>query len=271
MAYQEIKPGPTLVPYVKCYFTYESASDTTLEDTVFPSGCMEVIFNLGSGKWQSTAGNGFVTTPAIELWGQLTRPLAIRSIGRNTMLGIRFWPHGAARFLKDGIEQFNNQIIDYGDVSGTAVQTLHAQLLELYTWDERVALLEAFLYKQLLTADKGRDKLTLVADVMHELKQEDFFDNIENVASRYGITGRYLQKLFLKHTGLTPKLYSKIHRFQNSLGQVAKGGATLTSIAHTCGYYDQSHFIRDFRTFTGLAPSDFSVETAPITAAFSNL
>ena len=112
--------------------------------------------------------------------------------------------------------------------------------------------------------------MAVVSDIMNEIRQEDFFDNIENVANRYGITSRYLQKLFLQYTGLTPKLYSKINRFQNSLRLVIKKDISLTSIAYDCGYFDQSHFIRDFKSFTGLTPSDYSSENSPITSAFTN-
>ena len=105
---------------------------------------------------------------------------------------------------------------------------------------------------------------------MNEIRQDDFFDNIENVASRYGITSRYLQKLFLQYTGLTPKLYSKINRFQNSLRLVTKKEISLTSIAYDCGYFDQSHFIREFKSFTGFTPSAYALENSPVTLAFAN-
>src|SRR2546430_1223578 len=87
MKYNEIAPGIRLKQYVKCYYVYESATNVAFEDTVFPSGCMEIIFNLGTGKWQTATGNSFVTTPAIELWGQIIRPLPIKSIGPHIMLG----------------------------------------------------------------------------------------------------------------------------------------------------------------------------------------
>lgn len=270
MKYNEIRPGNRLSPYVKCYFIYESSSNGVLEDTVFPSGCMEIIFNLGTGSWQTAVGDDFVTTPSIELWGQIIRPLAIKSIGRNTMLGIRFFPHGAAHFFKENIEQFNNQVVDYSDLSGNSVNILHAKLLETVAWDKRIALVEDFLLHRLSLSERRSGKVAVVSDIMHVIKQEDFFDNIENVASRYGITSRYLQKLFLKHTGLTPKLYSKINRFQNSLRLVTKKDTSLTSIAYDCGYFDQSHFIRDFKSFTGLTPSDYSSENSPITSVFAN-
>ena len=186
------------------------------------------------------------------------------------MLGIRFFPHAAAYFLNDKIGLFNNQVIDFSDVSGEAVNILYSQLLETSTWNNRIELVENFLLHRLSLSERKLGKVAVVTDIMNEIRQDDFFDNIENVASRYGITSRYLQKLFLQYTGLTPKLYSKINRFQNSLRLVTKKETSLTSIAYDCGYFDQSHFIREFKSFTGFTPSGYSFENSPVTLAFAN-
>jgi AraC-like DNA-binding protein len=269
MSYQQIRPGSRLSQHVKCYYIYESELSAPFEDTVFPSGCVEIIFNLGAGSWQTAVNDVFVTTPAIELWGQIIRPLPIRSMGKNTMLGIRFLPHAAACFLKENIESFNNQIVDFTDLSGNAVRKLHSKLLETSALDKRIALLEDFLFDILSNSEKIDRKVEVINNIMQELKQKDFFDNIENVASRYGISSRYVQKIFLQYTGLTPKLYSKINRFQNSLRLVTKKDTSLSSIAYDCGYFDQSHFIREFKSFTGLTPSGYASETSPITVSLA--
>lgn len=258
MHYQEFKPSDQLRPYVKCYYAYDSSSDKAFEDTVFPSGSMEIIFNLGTGTWGTAADNQFfTTTPPIEFWGQIIKPLVVRSQGKNTMLGIRFYPHAVACFLEENIEQFNNRVVDPCDLMGNDLRDLHTSLQELPAWDLRVSSIEAFLIRRLSRNDKRHHRIAVVNGIMQELKRDDFFDNIENIAGRYGITSRYLQKLFLQYTGLTPKLYSKINRFQNSLAMITKSEASLTAIAYDCGYFDQSHFIRDFKSFTGLTPSSY--------------
>jgi AraC-like DNA-binding protein len=269
MTYYEMKPGKALQPYVKCYYVYGSATAAAFEDTVFPSGCMELIFNLGSGHWQTFTGDTFVTTPPIELWGQLNRPLPIRSTGRNTMLGIRFHPHAAAGLLSDKISAFNNQVVDYSAVAGGTINTLYARLLETSSWQKKIALIETFLWQQISRGGKRLNKAALVSDLMFELRQQDGFTTMENIASRYGITARYMQQLFLQTTGLTPKLYSQINRFQHSLRLVTTRNTSLTSIAYECGYADQSHFIREFKTFTGVTPSGYSITNSPVTLAAS--
>jgi AraC-like DNA-binding protein len=272
MPYNEIKPGKELCAYIKCYYIYRSETDVSFEDTVFPSGCVEIIFNLGTGNWQTARENQFVNTPSIELWGQIIRPLTIRSIGKNTMLGIRFYPHAAAFFLNDKVDLFNDQVVDFGDASGkrSAAAALRTKLLDTPSWEKRIALVESYLKDKLSQSQKNSGKVALINEIMQELKGKDFFDNIGNVATRYGITSRYLQKLFLQYTGLTPKLYSKINRFQNSLTLVTKKDISLTAVAYTCGYFDQSHFIREFKSFTGLTPSGYSVNNSPVTFAIAN-
>jgi len=225
------------------------------EDKAFATGCVEIMFNLGNGKWETAVGDKFVTTPPIELWGQVVRPLTFRSLGKNIMLGIRFYAHTACLFLNDSVSLFNNHITDLAAVAGKSVSELHAKLLEAISIKQRLQLIERFLLDRLLRYEKKFDKLAMIEDILTDLKQEDFFDNIENVASRYGITSRYLQKIFLRYTGLTPKLYSRINRFQKSLLLVNKKNNSLTDIAYECGYFDQSHFIRDFKWFTGFIPS----------------
>ena len=270
MPYYEIKPGKELRAYIKCYYIYRSDTDVSFEDTVFPSGCVEIIFNLGTGNWQTALGDHFVNTPSIELWGQITRPLTVRSIGQNTMLGVRFYPHAAAFFLGGKVEMFNDRVVDFSDVSGKTVAELHAKLMDTADWGTGIGLVEAYFIERLSLFRNKFGRIGVVSQVVNELQREDFFDNIENVATRYGITSRYLQKLFLQYTGLTPKLYSKINRFQNSLTLVTKKDLSLTAVAYTCGYFDQSHFIREFKSFTGLTPSNYSITNSPVTIAIAN-
>lgn len=268
---QKFLPDQRLKHCIKSYFVYESSSDVSFDDVVFASGFPEIIFNLGQGSWQTAGENGFVTNPIIEFWGQVTQPLPIRSVGKNCMLGIRFLPHGAAWLLNDKASLFNNQVVDFAAVAHRSIMQLHEQLLNTLSWPERIKIMEGYLLKCLSVSEKGVDKTAMIQAIMNEIKQEDFFDNMENVASRYGITARHLQKLFLNYTGLTPKFFSKINRFQKSLQLVSKEGSTLTAIAYDCGYFDQSHFIREFKSFTGYTPSSFAIESSPMTVAFSNI
>jgi AraC-like DNA-binding protein len=262
--FKHFSPSDILKPYVRHYYIFESDSDAEFEDTVFPSGDMEAIFNLGAGTWESSVDNEFIKTPKIELWGQITKPLAIRSKGKHTMLGIKFFTHSAAYFFNDEIGVFNDQITDLSDIIGIPVKILHAQLLETSDQHKRIELIENFLLRRLIANEKKSYRIDKVANILTSIKKNPAENNLGNIASRHGITSRYLHRLIYQHTGLSPKSFNKINRFQFSLKLIAKNQQHLTSIAYDSGYFDQSHFIRDFKSFTGLTPSAYLENISPV-------
>ena len=246
---------------------FESASDAVFEDTVFPSGEMEMIFNLGQGVWQSAVNHQFSPTPPVELWGQITKPLAIKSKGRQTMLGIRFYTHSAACFFKDDMGVFNNRVSDLCDVMGSAVNTLHTQLLETADLQQRIALVNGFLEDRLASGNRKAAGVEKLAHILTSIKTNCAENNLYTIASEHCISPRYLHKLVYQHTGLSPRSFNKINRFQHSLRLVTKNIHPLTSIAYECGYFDQSHFIREFKSFTGVTPSGYRNDTLSLNHA----
>lgn len=225
------------------------------------------MFTLSGTPWQIETNRGFKKTSDIELWGQILQPLPFRASGQSEIFGIRFFPAAASFLLKEEINRFNDGVFDLTSVLGNSIKELHAQLKDAKSAAPQVELVDNYLLKKLNPLTKTLNRIDLVQKVMNELSHKDFFDNINNVAERYGISARYLQKVFLHYTGLTPKLYSKINRFQNSLLLLNKGDQPLTAIAYECGYFDQSHFIREFKSFTGFAPSGFDSEITSLTSS----
>jgi AraC-like DNA-binding protein len=183
------------------------------------------------------------------------------------MLGIRFFAHSASYFLKEDLSEINDLVEDLGYLAGESVRTLHAQLHDQKNLNKRVALIESFLTKRISISERKFERIGMVGQIIGEMEAGKFAESVEQIASRHRISSRYLQKLFLQSAGVTPKLLSKIGRFQESLKLVSQNGESLTSIAYECGYFDQSHFIREFKSFTGLTPSAYPTHYFPITAA----
>src|SRR5216684_941953 len=258
MTFTEILPSPALRPYIKGFYFYASDSKEPFDDVVFPSGNMEIIFNLGEGKWKVREDSAFCTTPAIEVWGQITKPLAIRSLGKNRMLGIRFFPHSAAYFFSENMAGFNNRIVDGADLLGGSIKSLHERLLGVADLPGRIALLEDYLLSHLDVSGKQHAKIKFIGEIAHLLQRNCYNEKLTAVSMRNNISTRYLTQLFSQYTGLAPKLFSKIHRFQYSLNLLHANDQKLTSIAYDAGYFDQSHFIREFKSFTGVTPTSFS-------------
>jgi AraC-like DNA-binding protein len=94
---------------------------------------------------------------------------------------------------------------------------------------------------------------------------------VDDLAGRAGFSARQLERLFLDRVGIPPKVFLRITRFQEVLRAVRAGasGSTWAAVAAECGFYDQSHFIRDFKAFVGAAPSEWQVDDASLAAVFS--
>ena len=257
MVFRKLFPSDALQQYVKYYYVFQSDACLAFGDTVFPSGEMELIFNLGEGEWELEAGNEFIKTPRVEFWGQVTRPLQIKSSGRHTMLGIRFRTHTAACFLNDEPGKYNNQVLDATAIMGATIESLYAQLLETNELNTRITLLEKFLLQRLSVNRKRSYQADRVAGILSSISSLRDENNINKIACSHNMTGRNLNKLLNRYTGLSPKLAGKIYRFQRSLRLIGKKDQSLTRIAYDCGYFDQSHFIRDFKSFTGITPSAY--------------
>ncbi|PSL50347.1 helix-turn-helix protein [Chitinophaga niastensis] len=254
MKYEEITPQEYLRQYVKCFFIIESDEVIEYESKVLPGGYPELIFNLSDVYLHSEKEERFNLTPPIDYLGQLTRPLAIKSKGKLTMLGIRFYAHAAAYFLKERMEEFNDQISDLTGLLHTSTKTLYEQLMETKELKKKIALIEYFLLNRLSCPERRFDQINLVGDITRSLAANNYSDNVDFIAKKYGISNRYLQKLFLQHTGLTPKSFLRINRFHHSLSFLDNKKESLTSIAYSCGYFDQSHFIKEFKLLSGETP-----------------
>jgi len=262
MNYQEFKPKGILKDFIQCYFTCETETNVLSEDKVFASGSIEIMFNLGATRKQFSLNGNLMTEPDIQLWGQVLKPVDIKSFGKHSIFGIRFFAHTATCFFNEAIEQFNDAVFNLEDVMGNKANGVHSKLLESDTIIQKIEVTENFLKERLLLFGKKTNKLDLVSAVMNELLQEECKVNMNTMALRYGISSRYLQKIFLQYSGVTPNLFRKISRFQKSLYLLANNNDSLTSIAHHCGYFDQSHFIKDFKEFTGTTPSEFHLESS---------
>jgi AraC-like DNA-binding protein len=88
------------------------------------------------------------------------------------------------------------------------------------------------------------------------------------LSKSYGLSERYLQKLFIDMVGISPSAYFSVYRFNKSLARILSTDHSLTAIGYDCGYYDQAHFIKEFKKFTGITPFEARASLSPNEAEF---
>jgi len=147
---------------------------------------------------------------------------------------------------------------------------LHSRLLSIRDLSNRIALIEDYLLNRLVVSEKKNSKIRFIGEIANSLKNNCNNEKITSISIRNNISTRYLNQLFSQYTGLPPKLFCKINRFQYSLNLINANDQKLTGIAYDSGYFDQSHFIREFKLFTGITPTSFATQAFPINQILVN-
>jgi AraC-like DNA-binding protein len=172
---------------------------------------------------------------------------------------VQFTAVGAAAFLHRPLDEFFNSTVALDEAMGRSGMghCLHEQLASARNHAVRIRLLEGFLLAHV--ADARPDPL--VSAAVSWIERASPAGRIDVLARHIGLSQSALERRFRRVVGTTPRKFASIVRLQQVL-HLRKAGHDLTSIAHIAGYFDQSHFIHDFRRLTGAAPEAYFAQTA---------
>lgn len=268
MIYNTISPGTNLQAFIKCYWTLEAPAITKPEkQRIVPDGCMEMIFNYGDRYRQYTDEEKFILQPLSFVFGQITKPLDIEASGVTGIFAIRFLPGGFIPFATVPISDMENLAVPLPELFGEAGQLLEETVIHASTNEERVNLVEAFLLSRVMKAETVNSIIKSCVEVMI---QENGQLSVDELSDHVKINRRQLERKFASTIGLSPKQLSKIIRLQNTLKMlVNKQFTSLTAVAYEGDYYDQAHFIKDFKEFTGMSPKKFYADNLKMSSLFS--
>jgi AraC-like DNA-binding protein len=277
MRYTEYQTSPALEEYLECIW-FLSDTDTTpaagTTERVFPDGCVEWIFHIGTPFNRSIA-RGTPTRPGAPAdWerqprsfvvGELTRFLLLQPTGDVAVMGVRFRPGGAYRFLPCPLSEFTDTTVPTSDVWGLEGTYLEEAVLEARSDLRRRQLVEDFLLRQ-VSATTPRPRFdAAVKEIIRTRGQT----RVDEVASGVGWSPRQLERSFAVSLGLSPKSFSRIMRFQNLLRLVGEGALReWANLAIEGGYADQPHMVREFREFAGQTPAARGIAAGEFSSNF---
>jgi AraC-like DNA-binding protein len=205
---------------------------------------LEMVDRLGGAK-----PGGGVSGPNSKLF--FLEPTA-----SDELVGVHFKPGGALPFLGVPAGDLHNRSVTLDELWGERhAARIVARLFEAPTSRAKFALLERTLLE---VAFKPLARNPAATFALAELKSDFSVRSSADVARQLKMSQRRFIRLFRDEIGLTPKLYARIERLQAVLGRIELlDDIDWADVASSCGYFDQSHFIHDFREFTGLRPSDY--------------
>jgi AraC-like DNA-binding protein len=252
-------PCATLAPYVLYYWT--CVHDQDVREVMFPTGSLELCIDISTGDTIRHRGDRSMAVPRVEILGHWNIPTSASIKKGNTCLITRFRPYAGSLFFPEQLCGFTNQSVDLDDIYGQAAGEFFCRIMDQPDLGGKVGVLEAFLLARLGSARPDRQKMAMVRGICDAIARNREGFDLRGLSAEFGVSDRYIQKLFLQYIGIAPKSFFSVQRFNKSLRLVRSADMSLTNIAYECGYYDQAHFIKDFRSYTGMAPSQLASDS----------
>ncbi|TGK48040.1 AraC family transcriptional regulator [Leptospira bouyouniensis] len=257
MEYQTYLPHKDLSSIVKCYWTLKvEPSESKGKQIIVPDGCIEMAFLLGDGIKRFTNDDCFVLQPNTMVIGQITKPFTIEPLGYVNTFAVRFYPFGFSAVHSAGMDKLKDKETDLSELFGSrVVSELINQIRAAKDTKERIHSIENFLFG-LIKEKSNQERVVQMA--IDTLLKSQGSASIRSIGKLNSNKIRDLERKFLKQVGVSPKQLGKIIRLQTAIKlMLDEKDKSLTQIAYDSDYYDQSHFIKDFKQVTGLNPSDF--------------
>lgn len=259
------RPAPPLDRYIELMWYWTGAPGTHAKDRLLPTGNASLVINLAEDEIRDYRGADDSVPhrlPGSVLIGAYSRYSVIDTREQWAVMGVAFRPGGMWPFFDPAADEIHNQHVAMQDVWGSAGHTLRERILAALTPRARLRLLETELLARAIRPLQRRPEIDFALTRLMYAPQDH---SIALLSDHVGLSSRRFTRLFTLEVGLTPKLYARIKRFQHVLKLMTAPTPDARSIdwcdlALRCGYFDQSHLIRDCKALSGFTPSQLALK-----------
>ncbi|TGK61692.1 AraC family transcriptional regulator [Leptospira wolffii] len=206
------------------------------ENLPFPS--VHIVFEKGNTKIFGVVSGKF--SKALE--------------GKNRVFGIKFRPGAFYPFYRKPISGFTDKTLTLEEVFGIPSLPLEEEVFSMDSEEELVRFAEKFLYERLPEEDKIVETINRIIE---EISNKREIVKVEDIVEFSGLNKRTLQRMFQQYVGVGPKWVINRYRMFEILDRVSER-TDWADLALELGYFDQSHFIKDFKRMVGLSPEEYS-------------
>lgn len=241
-------PGPEVGRYVERYWTvrWDLPADQRHDVQVITHPCVNVAFLDGAGA---------------HVHGLVTRTFTQHVAGTGRVFGVKFRPGGFHTYDAGPVSALTDRVVGLSEVFGPDAATLTDMVLGAATDEQRAALVETFLRGWL--PDTPDPTYDLVLRMVATMLEDRTVTRVDQVATRYGMSRRTLQRLFRRYVGVGPKWVIRRYRLHDAAELMAAGAVRdPAGLAVELGWFDQAHFTRDFTALIGTSPVEYAAQCA---------
>lgn len=252
MHFLRVPPPPALQDLVREFWIVENPDPTPIEQKIIPDGYCEIIFHYGD-PYRIKLNDTWQTQERILFSGQISKYFFVQNMGMTGMFGIKLMPYAPAQLFGGYMPDFTDRVPGWTTVSKHMPP---ARLISPgLSTEQRIKLASDWLFVFIAS-----DRNTRLDELIRGLIAVHGMAEIETLAQNHGMTRRHLEREFKKIVGLTPKYFSRIIQFNYIFEAMQNRDHTWVDIALNSGYFDQSHFISNFKAFTGESPTRYGFD-----------
>jgi AraC-like DNA-binding protein len=221
-----------------------------------PRGAVTVIIDVGEQQrldFYAADGHTKLSVPSAFITGSHTASYVSDIAADEPVMAVHFRPGGAYPFFGIPLNDLENTHVSLDQVWGRDGGELHERLIEAPSMAERFDILETFLLSRPWSS---AHRHPAVAAAMAAI-EDDPSIRMADIRESVGMSTKRLIALFRAEVGLSPKAYARVRRLQAALRLLNGGSVGGARIAADVGYFDQAHFVREFRSFTGMTPTQY--------------
>lgn len=251
-------PRSPLSDYIHQFWLIEDYLPLHSQERILPFGAMELLIVLSDNALRllyPDNGDKYQYFRRSLVAGARSEHFIVDTAEATTILGVYFKPAASSPFFGIPANKLQNLHVPLDVLWGMTAADVRDQLLERPTPADKFQLLEMILLNQLARSEARHPAVAYALSAFNRIPQEQ---TILQITEQISMSPRRFIQVFNDEVGLTPKLYCRVVRFHRALNLITqRRSGEWSDIALLCGYYDQSHFINEFKDFTGIRPTQY--------------
>lgn len=242
------RPSAPLREFVRYYYVLTCRE--RVNTLTFPLGYPQIIFHKGTPLFIAEMGS---SQSRFTVSGQVNFPAHVVSDGNTEMIVVVFRPHTMGMFIGTPPSEFYNTEIPGDELGNDDLSRLASEIFDSPDIGLCIGMIERWMLSRLrhITATRHTDRIGhAIESIMVNPSM-----TVGMMAETACLGTKQFSRVFDTLVGMMPKEYARIVRFQKSMHMLRSRACGLADIAYACGYSDQSHFIREFRQYSGTTPT----------------
>lgn len=259
-----IKPSIQLVPYIRYYWILETLGNEMGMQRITPTGCMQLIFHRQE-RMQSSLHEDL--QPQSFISGQTIGYSDLEATGKVNMIVVVFQPYGAKAFFPMPMDEFHENNVSINDIDDNYLKDLESKILEAPNNQTCINLIEQYFTKKLYAFNEYNFKRIRSTLSVINSQSNVTVSTLSDVSC---LSQKQFNRIFSEYVGSNPKEFLRIIRFQRALYLLQLNPKMLlTQLAFECGYYDQPHLVKEFKSMSGYTPGEYLAICPPHSDYFS--